>query len=86
MSLAYVQTPEGEEPSVLPLDVAELARYNDRITRSCRVCRCFTRAYFATSLEGKVKEATAIHGRIDILINNAGVSVRAPAMETKACA
>lgn len=52
--------PEGEEPSVLPLDVAELA-----------------------SLEDKVKEATAIHGRIDVLINNAGVSVRAPAMETK---
>jgi NAD(P)-dependent dehydrogenase (short-subunit alcohol dehydrogenase family) len=41
-------------------------------------------AYVAASLEGKVKDATAIHGRIDVLINNAGVSVRAPAMETKA--
>ncbi|ELR15573.1 Dehydrogenase/reductase SDR family protein 7like, putative [Acanthamoeba castellanii str. Neff] len=46
------RTPAGEEPSVLPLDVAELA-----------------------SLEGKVKDATAIHGRIDVLINNAGVSL-----------
>jgi NAD(P)-dependent dehydrogenase (short-subunit alcohol dehydrogenase family) len=36
------------------------------------------------SIESKVHDAVKVHGRVDVLINNAGVSVRAPAMETKA--